>query len=44
MGIDWSDWRGLTQAIPPIYAMFIVRQLIEGAHYHPLPVFNNPIC
>lgn len=28
MGIDWMDWRELTQAIPPVYTEFIGRQLL----------------
>ena len=26
MGIDWMDWRELTQAVPPVYSEFIGRQ------------------
>jgi DNA (cytosine-5)-methyltransferase 1 len=29
MGIDWMDWRELTQSIPPAYSEFIGRQVIE---------------
>lgn len=25
LGIDWMDWRGITQAIPPAYSEFIGR-------------------
>lgn len=28
MGIDWMDWRELTQAIPPAYSEHIARQLL----------------
>ena len=30
MGIDWMDWRELTQAIPPAYTEFIGKQLIRA--------------
>lgn len=29
MGIDWMDWRSLTQAIPPAYTELIGHQLID---------------
>ena len=29
MGIDWMDWRPLTQAIPPAYSEFIGRAAIQ---------------
>jgi DNA (cytosine-5)-methyltransferase 1 len=29
MGIDWMEWKPLTQAIPPAYSEFIGRQAIE---------------
>ncbi len=28
MGIDWMDWRPLTQAIPPAYSEFIAKQFL----------------
>jgi DNA (cytosine-5)-methyltransferase 1 len=28
MGIDWMDWKPLTQAVPPAYSEFIMRQAI----------------
>jgi DNA (cytosine-5)-methyltransferase 1 len=31
MGIDWMDWRGLAEAIPPAYTEWLGRQLIEHA-------------
>lgn len=30
MGIDWMEWRELTQAIPPAYTEFIGKQLIDA--------------
>jgi DNA (cytosine-5)-methyltransferase 1 len=30
MGINWMDWREITQAIPPAYTEFIGRQLIQA--------------
>ena len=30
MGIDWMEWRELTEAIPPAYTEFIGRQLIQA--------------
>lgn len=30
MGIDWMDWKTLTQAIPPAYTEFIGHQLISA--------------
>ena len=29
MGIDWMDWRPLTQAIPPAYAEYIGREFLR---------------
>jgi len=29
MGIDWLDWRGLTQAIPPAYSEYVARELLR---------------
>lgn len=30
MGIDWGDWHGLTEAIPPAYTEYIGLQFIEA--------------
>ena len=29
MGIDWMDWREITQAIPPVYTRFIGTQVLR---------------
>lgn len=30
MGMDWANWRELTQAVPPAYTEFIGRQLLSA--------------
>jgi DNA (cytosine-5)-methyltransferase 1 len=30
MGIEWMDWRDLTEAIPPAYTEWIGRQLLSA--------------
>jgi hypothetical protein len=30
MGIDWMEWREITQAIPPAYTRFIGEQLLRA--------------
>lgn len=44
MGIDWMDWRPLTQAIPPAYSEFIARAFLmaDGAPERPGTVRRIP--
>lgn len=35
MGIDWMDWKSLTQSIPPVYAEFVGRVAIEQIRLMP---------
>jgi DNA (cytosine-5)-methyltransferase 1 len=30
MGIDWMDWRGLAESIPPAYSQFIGEQMVDA--------------
>jgi len=30
LGIDWANWKGLSQSIPPAYSEFIGKQVIEA--------------
>ena len=32
MGIDWMNWREISQAIPPAYTEFIGCQLLQHLH------------
>jgi len=37
MGIDWMDWRPLTQAIPPAYSEFIGKAFMRQVSSRPVP-------
>lgn len=37
MGIDWMDWKTLTQAIPPAYSEFLARQFLRTRERPSLP-------
>jgi len=37
MGIDWMEWKELTQAVPPAYTEYIGRQLIRFLDCRRLP-------
>ena len=35
MGMDWADWHGTKEAIPPAYTEFIGTQLLQHLGYDP---------
>lgn len=35
MGMDWADWHGTKEAIPPAYSFFIGQQLVQHLGYDP---------